>query len=95
MSARFSISKHSAELEYTPVKLAFGVDKINNKLNFCMELGNTPPLKSFCSGSLWKYINGSSQNMIDIKRLNDNHATWVYIIENNISGHIFHKSLFL
>ena len=24
----------------TPVKLAFGVDKINNKLNFCMELGN-------------------------------------------------------
>ena len=54
----------------------------------------TPPLKSFRSGSLWKYINGSSQNMIDIKRLNDNHATWVYIIENNISGHIFHKSLF-
>ena len=25
---------------YTPVKIAFGVDKINNKLNFCMELGN-------------------------------------------------------
>ena len=25
---------------FTPVKLAFGVDKINNKLNFCMELGN-------------------------------------------------------
>ena len=25
---------------YTPVKLAFGVDKINNKLNFCMGLGN-------------------------------------------------------
>ena len=24
----------------TPVKLAFGVDKINNKLNFCMEFGN-------------------------------------------------------
>ena len=24
----------------TPVKIAFGVDKINNKLNFCMELGN-------------------------------------------------------
>ena len=24
----------------TPVKLAFGVDKINNKLNFCMGLGN-------------------------------------------------------
>ena len=43
----------------------------------------------------WKYINGSSQNMIDIKQLNDNHATWVHIIENNISGHIFHKSLFL
>ena len=24
----------------TLVKLAIGVDKINNKLNFCMELGN-------------------------------------------------------
>ena len=55
----------------------------------------TPPLKRFRSGSLWKYINGSSQNMIDIKRLNYNHATWVSIIENNISGHIFHKRLFL
>ena len=26
--------------QFTPVKIAFGVDKINNKLNFCMELGN-------------------------------------------------------
>ena len=51
---------------------------------------HTPPLKSFRSGSLWKYVNGSSQNTIDIKRLNDNDATWVCIIENIISGHLFH-----
>ena len=58
-------------------------------------MATTQPLKSFHSDSLWKYTNGSSQNMIDIKRLNDNHATWVYFIESNISGHMLHKSLFL
>ena len=40
MSARFPQIVMYKIAYNTPVKLAFGVDKINNKLNFCMELGN-------------------------------------------------------
>ena len=75
--------------------LATNNAKIMPKASFCLLLQKahrtqiflgdskyfcTPPLKGFRSGSLWKYINGSSQNMIDIKRLNDDYASWVYII---------------
>ena len=80
-------------------KVCIPVWSMSNRKYFCLNAFHvriivcihvcTPPLKSFRSGSLWKYVNGCSQNMIDIKRLNDNYATWACIIENNISGHIF------
>ena len=55
----------------------------------------TPPLKRSRSDSLWKYVNCFSNTIVDIKRLNRNHAAWVNIIENNISWHVFHESVFL
>ena len=49
------------------------------------RLTHTLSLKSFRSGSLWKYVNCVSQTIVDIKRLNRKHAAWAYIIENKIS----------